>query len=170
VILFSDLKGSSALYQRIGDEAAYLLMRRHFTLLTQAIRDHQGNVVKTIGDAVMAAFPLGHQAVAAGLTIQQRVRSCNRLQSRGNDMVIRLGLHAGPAIAVNLQGRQDYFGAVVNIAAHLRAASQGDDLVLSATLAADPQVAALLRGHPVTTGTIQLKGLAQPQAFCRIQA
>ena len=55
-LLFSDLKGSTALYDAIGDAAAYGLVREHFAYLAGIVREHDGAIVKTIGDAVMAAF------------------------------------------------------------------------------------------------------------------
>ena len=55
-ILFTDLKGSTALYERIGDLKAFSLVHRHFDSLEQVINNHNGAIVKTIGDAVMATF------------------------------------------------------------------------------------------------------------------
>jgi class 3 adenylate cyclase len=168
-ILFTDLMGSSALYQCLGDEAAYRLVGQHFSFLAGVIRDHRGIVVKTLGDALMAAFEDVGQAVQAAIAIQRGIGMACGDNSRQEQLVVRLGLHAGSAIHVNANGGQDYFGSVVNIAAQLRGVSQGRDLALCATIAADPAIAALLRDCTVTPGQIRLKGVAQPQPFCRIQ-
>ena len=68
--LFTDLKGSTALYERVGDIAAFDLVRAHFQALLEIISAEKGAVVKTIGDAVMATFIAPAQAVAAGLRMR----------------------------------------------------------------------------------------------------
>lgn len=176
-LLFTDLKGSTALYRRIGDAAAYRLVRNHFAFLTSVIRDHEGAVVKTIGDAVMAAFTDSRQAVTAALAIQRRVEAFNRENGgesgwgdgAGEGLVIKLGIHAGPTIAVTLNDRLDYFGSVVNMAARLQAQSLGGDLVLSAAVAGDPDVAPLLKDLAATPDQAVLKGFEQPQPFLRLR-
>src|SRR5436190_5003435 len=69
--LFTDLKGSTALYDRLGDLKAYHLVRQHFDALNTVIRDRSGAVVKTIGDAVMAAFGTPIDGLRAALGILQ---------------------------------------------------------------------------------------------------
>ncbi len=73
-LLFTDLQGSTALYERVGDAAAYNIVREHFALLAAIVRDHDGAVVKTIGDAVMASFSDPARAVRAALAMQARDR------------------------------------------------------------------------------------------------
>src|SRR3546814_4356859 len=75
--MFTDLEGSTALYERLGDGEAYRLVRRHFGFLAASIREHDGALVKTIGDAVMAAFALPEQAVGAALEIRARIAAFN---------------------------------------------------------------------------------------------
>ena len=69
-LMFTDLKGSTALYDRVGDAQAFHMVREHFAVLAKAVREHDGAIVKTIGDAVMAAFADPAQAVRAALAIQ----------------------------------------------------------------------------------------------------
>lgn len=168
-LLFTDLKGSTALYRRIGDAAAYRLVRNHFAFLTEVVRDHEGTVVKTIGDAVMAAFIEDRQAVDAALTIQRRVQAFNVENGLTDGLVIKLGIHAGPTIAVTLNDRLDYFGSVVNMAARLQGQSVGGDLVVSESVAADPGAAVLLKNLTVTADRAEMKGFEQPQAFLRVR-
>ncbi|HEX7742759.1 MAG TPA: adenylate/guanylate cyclase domain-containing protein, partial [Sphingobium sp.] len=156
-------------YQRVGDAAAYRLVRNHFAFLTKVVRDHEGTVVKTIGDAVMAAFYEDHQAVQAALAIQRQVADFNRQNDLAEGLVIKLCIHAGPTIAVTLNDRLDYFGSVVNMAARLQGQSQGGDLVLSTSIADDPAVTELLRGLPMTQDRAQLKGFEQPEPFWRLR-
>jgi len=165
--LFTDLRGSTALYERIGDSAAYRVVRRHFQFLEDEVRARNGCVVKTIGDAVMAAFAAPADAVAAALAVQADVAGFNR-EVAPNAVRIRVGLHAGPCIAVTLNGRLDYFGATVNLAARLEGLAEGGDVVLSAATAADPAVAALLADHPHETEQARVKGIAEPVDVVRI--
>src|SRR5262249_7802519 len=65
VVLFTDLRGSTAMYHDLGDPKAYSVVRNHFTILMESVRAHHGTVVKTIGDAVMAAFYRVDEALAA---------------------------------------------------------------------------------------------------------
>jgi hypothetical protein len=99
-LMFTDLRGSTALYGAIGDACAYGLVRDHFALLTQIVRNHDGAVVKTIGDAVMAAFAEPASALAAALEIQGAVAAFNREHAEiagvEDAVAIKLGLHAGP--------------------------------------------------------------------------
>src|SRR5882757_7060952 len=73
--LFTDLKGSTALYERVGDLAAFDLVRAHFQALLEIISSEKGAVVKTIGDAVMATFIRPEHALAAGLRMRAAMAS-----------------------------------------------------------------------------------------------
>ena len=88
-LLFSDLQGSTALYERVGDAVAFNMVREHFALLAGVVRDHDGAVVKTIGDAVMASFGDPANAVKAALAMQARIAD--------HELVLKLGVHVGPA-------------------------------------------------------------------------
>ncbi len=73
--LFTDLKGSTALYERVGDLVAYDLVRQHFRVLNDIVAAEAGAVVKTIGDAVMATFSTPDRAVAAALRMREAMRA-----------------------------------------------------------------------------------------------
>src|SRR5271165_5261239 len=75
--LFTDLKGSTALYERVGDLAAFDLVRAHFQVLHEIVAAEAGAVVKTIGDAVMATFPTPDRAIAAALRMREAMRKLN---------------------------------------------------------------------------------------------
>src|SRR5439155_26354040 len=72
--LFTDLKGSTELYERVGDLAAYDLMRTHFQVLNEFVTAERGAVVKTIGDAVMATFPPPVRAMAVALKMREALK------------------------------------------------------------------------------------------------
>ncbi len=137
-LVFSDLRGSTTLYNRIGDGPAYHLVREHFAFMASEVREHNGAIIKTIGGAVMAAFGEPGDTVAAMPSIQSHIQAFNDSQD-DEELVIKLGGHAGRTIAVNLNGRLDYFGTTVNLAARLQQESEGGDTVLSDALAYDPR-------------------------------
>jgi class 3 adenylate cyclase len=159
-LLFTDLQGSTALYERVGDAAAFNMVREHFALLASIVRDNDGAVVKTIGDAVMASFGDPAHAVKAALAMQARIVD--------HDLVLKLGVHAGPSVVVTMNDRLDYFGSTVNMAARLQGQSQGGDIVLSRVVAADPAVRPLLSGLRAQEESVALKGFADPIPFVRM--
>jgi class 3 adenylate cyclase len=179
-LLFSDLRGSTALYQKIGDANAYHLVRDHFAFMAKAIRDHEGAIVKTIGDAVMAAFVRPEDGLAAAVDIQRDVAAFNRDHpiEAGPDgssgaIAIKLGLHQGPCIVVTFNDRLDYFGSTVNLAARLQGQSKGGDIILSTELAADPAVLPMLahlqgEGIAAQLDQASLKGFDRPLPFHRL--
>jgi len=127
-------------------------------------------VVKTIGDAVMAAFHDPERAVAAAIAVQSDIARFNATQADGQALAIKLGLHGGPCVAVTLNGRLDYFGSTVNLAARLQGQSAGGDVVLSAALAADPGVAARLAPLTPVSEQAVVKGFTDPITFLRLPA
>ena len=132
--MFTDLKGSTELYDALGDAAAYNLVRDHFAFLSDRVQRNHGFVVKTVGDAVMAAFARPDDAVRAALAIQDEVASFNSARGGGmsaTPIVLKLGLHAGSCIAVTTGDALDYFGGIVNIAARLEHQCRGGDRVRS---------------------------------------
>jgi class 3 adenylate cyclase len=164
-LLFTDLRGSTELYERVGDATAYNLVREHFTLLAEIVRDYDGAVVKTIGDAVMASFTDPAQAVRAALAMQEGIAS---QAHAGGDLVLKVGVHAGPSVVVTLNDRLDYFGSTVNMAARLQGQSAGDDIVLSRCVADDPAVQEIVAAVPKRQETVALKGFAEPVGFVRL--
>ena len=91
-ILFTDLRGSTALYDRVGDLAAFDLVRDHFGELLAVVAAEGGAVVKTIGDAVMATFPTPDTALRAAMRMREAMRRIN--EKRGSaDLALNIGLH-----------------------------------------------------------------------------
>jgi len=149
-ILFSDLVGSTAMYNQRGDAPSFGVVRDQFSFLEEIVRRYEGAIVKTIGDAIMAVFSDPAQGVAAALAIQQEIATFNTTSS--SRLTIKLGLYYGPCIAVNLNGRLDYFGTTVNLAARLEGQSRGGDVVISEKLRYDPAVETLL-----SNGSVQIE-------------
>ncbi len=164
-ILFSDLKGSTAMYRSLGDAASYRTVREHFAAMRRTIAAHDGAVVKTAGDAVMASFHDPADALAAAVDIQRESRA------EPDGLVVKLGLHWGPALAVNANDTLDYFGQTVNLAARLQHESEGGDIVLATEVARDPRVAALLTSGAVTAELLErsIRGLEERIPILRLR-
>ena len=168
-LLFTDLRGSTALYERVGDAAAFNIVREHFAFLAGIVRDHDGAVVKTIGDAVMASFGDPADAVKAALAMQARIADFNRAHGAGDrELVLKVGIHVGSSVMVSLNERLDYFGSTVNMAARLQGQSTGGDIVISGDVATDPAVRIALAGQTVSAESVPLKGFALPVSFLRV--
>ena len=140
-MLFTDLRGSTQLYREIGDAPAFGRVMSHFDILREAIREEDGALVKTIGDAVMAVFRRPAAALRAILKAQKILAAP---PDGSRPLMLKVGIHSGPCIAVTLNDRLDYFGGTVNLAARLEGLSTGGDVVVSPPVFADPEVAELL--------------------------
>ena len=147
--LFTDLKGSTALYERVGDLAAFDLVRAHFHALLDIIASEKGAVVKTIGDAVMATFIRPEHAIVAGLRMRAAMDKLNAQRGR-DDLVVKIGIHEGPCLAVMLNERQDYFGQTVNIAARVQGLSTSQAIHVTGPVISAGAVTAMLEKAAIT--------------------
>src|SRR5262244_394202 len=167
--LFTDLKGSTALYERVGDLVAYDLVRQHFHVLNEIVAAEAGAIVKTIGDAVMATFPTPDRALAAALRMREAMRALNDGHSR-EELLLKIGIHEGPCLAVVLNDRQDYFGTTVNIAARVQALADSRAILATKSVVADPQASAMLAtsGLTPTAQSRALRGVTSEVAVYEI--
>src|SRR5437016_224220 len=146
--LFTDLKGSTALYERVGDLAAFDLVRAHFQALLEIIAAEKGAVVKTIGDAVMATFIRPEHAIVAGLRMRAAMAALNVQRGR-EDLIVKIGIHEGPCLAVMLNERQDYFGQTVNIASRVQSLSTSQEIHITGPVIESPAVATILQKEAI---------------------
>lgn len=186
-VLFTDLKGSTELYQKLGDAKAFGFVQNHFRYLMEAVSMNRGGVVKTMGDAVMAIFASGKDAVQAGVEMQRhwggfrgerfntiqrgRMGVGHRTRSDFQGISLKVGIHQGSAIAINNAGKLDYFGTMVNKAARVQAQSVGDDVVFSLQVAEDPEVRSYLASTGLTEEVVSvpLKGLEGDHVLHRVR-
>lgn len=170
VVLFTDLRGSTAMYHDLGDAAAYARVRDHFGVVIAAIRARHGGVVKTIGDAVMAVFSRAEDGLAAADAMFQGIAEANRATPDRLQLVLKAGLHAGPCLAVNANDRLDYFGTTINLAARLVDCSRGGELAVSDDVFARATVRGWLgeRFLSAEPAHIVPRGLNEPVMFWRI--
>jgi len=162
--LFTDLKGSTELYERVGDIVAYDLVREHFRVLNEIVASEAGAVVKTIGDAVMATFPSPDRALAAAIRMRESLHALKK------DLLIKIGIHEGPCLAVTLNDRLDYFGQTVNIAARVQGLAHERAIFATKPVVEHPQVAKMLAaGKLVATEQLAaLRGVADKMAVFQI--
>jgi class 3 adenylate cyclase len=167
--LFTDLKGSTALYERVGDLAAFDLVRAHFHAVLEIIASEKGAVVKTIGDAVMATFIRPEHAIVAGLRMRAAMDELNK-QRRSDDLILKIGIHEGPCLAVTLNERQDYFGQTVNIAARVQSLSMAQEIHITGPVLDAPAVAEILEKRAITPIPKQaaLRGIADKMVVYEI--
>src|SRR6478609_3404288 len=142
--LFTDLKGSTALYERVGDLAAFDLVRAHFHALLEIISSEKGAVVKTIGDAVMATFVRPEHAIVAGLRMRAAMDELNK--QRGTDDL------------------------TVNIAARVQSLSTAQEIHITGPVLDAPAVAEVLKQREITPIQKQaaLRGIADKMVVYEI--
>lgn len=141
-ILFTDIVGSTAFYERRGDPSAFVEVKRHFDELFSIVSKNRGAVVKTIGDATMAAFCTPLDAVRAAV----RMHEVFHEERADTEIRLRISLHTGPCIAVRIHQGIDYFGGTVNVAAKLQSLAEGGDVAMSEKTFGAPGVEAFLGG------------------------
>lgn len=163
-LLFSDLTGSTALYQRVGDARAFAIVEEHFRIMERIVNEHDGAIVKTMGDAVMATFPTAAQAVAAALEMVV----ANDAAHGDLGLGVKLGVHAGPCLAVRANERLDFFGTTVNLAARLQGAAEGGHVVLTREIA--DEVSGVLGERPKRPFRAALKGISNEQELVTVDA
>ena len=127
--LFTDLEGSTRLWEQFPD-AMPLALRRHDTILREAIEGSGGSVVKTTGDGMMAVFAGAVDAATASLAAQRGLIA--EAWGETGPLRVRMGIHCGQAE----QRGGDYFGTTINRAARIMAAGHGGQVLLSASAAA----------------------------------
>jgi adenylate cyclase len=159
-ILFADVSGSTALYEKLGDRAALKAVESVVDLLRRAVESYQGRVVKTIGDEVMAVFPDADSALQAASDMQTRVAGLEPFA--GTRLAIRIGFHLGPVLAES----GDYFGDAVNTAARMAGLAKGGQIITTASTVA--ALSPLLRGSTREVAALAVKGKQAEVQICEV--
>jgi class 3 adenylate cyclase len=159
--LFSDLKDSTALYDRVGDLVAFDLVNEHFRLLQEIIASERGAVVKTIGDAIMATFETPDRAIAAALRMREAMSDLGA-ERQHQSLTLKMGIHEGSCLAVTLNAQQDYFGQTVNIASRVQGVAASRSIVVTEQVVENAQARALLESNGLKTvpRRVALSGIA----------
>lgn len=153
-ILFADIGGSTGLYQTVGDEAAHSLIANSLQLMSQAVRENSGTLLRTTGDAVLAKFSSCDEACAAATRMQ--------VVHQGTALEIRVGFHWGSAI----DDLGDVYGNAVNIAARVVGVANTGEIL--ATREVTERLSGKRTVHPQLLNKLALKGLEAPVDIYRI--
>src|SRR5882672_9841281 len=159
--LFSDLKDSTELYERVGDLVAFDLVNEHFRLLQEIIASERGAVVKTIGDAVMATFETPDRAIAAAIRMREAMSDLGA-ERQHQSLSLKMGIHEGSCLAVTLNAQQDYFGQTINIASRVQGLAASRSIMVTESVVENPHARALLetKGLKPTPRRVALSGIA----------
>ncbi|WP_138430576.1 adenylate/guanylate cyclase domain-containing protein [Fodinibius saliphilus] len=158
-LMFTDLFDSTGIYNEEGDSQAVSQMIDHFEILQEAIAKHEGAIVKTIGDSVMAVFCKPEDAFKAYLDAQKMLSHDERFNEH---LQLKAGIHHGSCVAVNLNSRIDYFGSTVNIASRFVDLASENEVILSENTFSKSKLQSMVKksGHISTVKSMntQLKG------------
>jgi class 3 adenylate cyclase len=175
VFLFTDMVSSSVLYHNLGNAPMYALVQRHFEVLGKIVEEHNGSVIKTVGDCVMAAFDLPEDATRAAVACVHAAHQISYTSPRGNarTLQLRAGVHVGPCLAINSsRGAIDYFGSTVNTAAHVQSCAGAGEVILTSFVTRTTGVKQYLHElEGKCTGRneeLTIKGLAAPLPVTRL--
>jgi len=158
-ILFTDLVGSTALTQRLGDAAAQDVLRAHNTIVRERLREHGGTELKSMGDGFMASFPSASRALECAIAIQQAFAAYN--DGRKDAILVRIGLNAGEPVAEDA----DLFGTAVQAAARIAARARPGQILVADV------VRQLAAGKPFRfkhAGRFSLKGIRERQRLFEV--
>ncbi len=155
-ILFTDLVGSAALFDRHGDEAADALRQAHFASLRTAVLAHGGREIKSAGDGLMVAFTSAADAVRCAIDMQRATTGVV------GGLAVRIGLDAGEPLAEG----EDFYGTPVIVASRLCDAAAAGEVLASEVVrrVAGARVTALMR----PAGAMRFKGLSEPVSVASV--
>ncbi|MEE8369234.1 MAG: adenylate/guanylate cyclase domain-containing protein, partial [Dehalococcoidia bacterium] len=127
-ILFSDIEGSTAMTERLGDKRWLELLRGHNAIVREQLAAHEGFEVKAEGDGFMLAFGSARRALQCAVDIQRAFAARN--ESADEPIMVRIGLHTGEA----LKEADDFFGKNVILAARIAGQAGGGEILVSSLL------------------------------------
>lgn len=165
-LLFSDLTGSTALYEKVGDAKAFAIVEDHFRICEAEIAQYGGTIVKTMGDAIMASFPTLAEASRAAVAMIRAHDAKYRSMALG----VKIGIHAGPCLMVRANDRLDYFGTTVNVTARLQAQAAASEVVLTEENARSSLLRPVFESLPERPFDAHLKGIKEMQHLVGFEA
>ena len=124
-VMFADVAGSTKLYEKLGDVIANSIISEVIQLMQDATLEHDGIVIKTIGDEVMCRFEKADDCALTAIKIQEKLQLG---MVQGQFVAVRIGFHCGEAI---IQDDGDIFGDTVNTAARMAGIAKGRQIILT---------------------------------------
>lgn len=166
-IFFTDIVGSSTLYELQGDSKTFIQVKKHFEEINKYVKENEGAIIKTIGDAVMAAFPSPKGAIQTAMTLRNTFSG-----TAMNSIKLRISIHFGQCIAVNLNSGIDYFGKTVNIAAKIQKLAGASQIVFTKEYKDNPDVELFLESNKITLEELaySIPGMKDEFTIYRINA
>ena len=163
-VVFTDVVGSTSLFEQLGDEAASLLITRLTGVLSQVFEQHGGRVVKLLGDGIFVVFPVESNAVSACISLQARFHADPIYPpGSGSRVQVQMGISSGELVEID----GDCFGDAVNSAARL-ADLAGADQILTTQVVWDALVP-IQRSSLRSLGEIHLRGKADHTHVYRVE-
>jgi adenylate cyclase len=161
-ILFADVVGSTRLYELMGDLKARDMVAICIDVMRNATEQHEGTVIKTMGDEVMSSFPTADQALNAAAQMQQQISRHSQLKVEGQPVAIRIGCHFGPVVLEN----RDVFGSTVHTANRMTSQAKAGQIMTTAAMVErlSPQWRAVVRQVDIAT----LKGQGSEVALFEV--
>lgn len=160
-VMFTDLSGSTKLSEQIGDLQMRGLIKRHYDIITPAIKDNNGVLVKTMGDGTLSYFAEPDNAIVAAMEIERRMTEFNE-DSRHPELLVRCGLNTGLGIVE----KDDIYGDVVNFAQRLEALAKPLEILISEETFGKIKNPDQFRAEFITK--TKIKGKAKTQAVYKI--
>lgn len=161
VVMFTDVQGSTAYFEKHGDAAGLFMVRRCNDIIRGFVQQFGGTLIKTIGDGSMATFVDIDGAVSAAIEIQRTLTKTAPPNSDSVQIAVRIGIHAGTGIV----STNDVFGDVVNVAARVESAAKPRQIVLS------DEAYAKIRDSSVSIrklGSFRLKGKSEERMLFEV--
>jgi class 3 adenylate cyclase len=158
-IVFTDIVGSTELYDKLGDARAFALVQEHWRSVDDIVVTNNGTLIKTMGDGVMCVFPSIGDAITASFAM---IDHTDRVSARDDiDFSIRVGVHEGACYAVRANDRLDLFGSTVNLAARLMGCADGRQVAMLASSLEHPALHARLEHEEAECDTVRtsIRGL-----------
>jgi len=169
--LFTDITGSTEMYEKLGDVRAYNIVRDHFEILFKQIETQGGTIIKTIGDAVMASFIRNELALRAIIAVLEQFKQYNENRQIDEHVHIKTGIHRGSAILVNLNDKLDYFGSSINKAARIQSVASSGEICFSEPIYQDSAFKQTLKElgiKEMTRHSVNLKGIEGSQTVYKV--
>ena len=166
-IFFTDIVGSSTLYELQGDSKTFIQVKKHFEEINKFVKENEGAIIKTIGDAVMAAFPSPKGAIQTAMALRNTFSG-----TAMNSIKLRISIHFGQCIAVNLNSGIDYFGKTVNIAAKIQKLAGASQIVFTKEYKDNPDVELFLESNKIILEELKysIPGMKDEFTIYRINA
>ena len=162
VVLFTDIQGSTAYYEKFGDLNGLAMVHQCNSLLERVLRKHGGRVVKKIGDSIMATFDNCEACVRSSLEMQQELKGLNASKKEEDQTRVRIGAHYGLGIVKS----DDVFGDVVNVASRVESLASPEQILISDSLFKE------VVSHGFDTallGRFQLRGKAEEREIYEVR-